>query len=152
MIIGKTDEGHRVLRDRSVQLTPKQRAAFILIDGKKALNEVLAATAAGGVTRADIDKLMELGLVREVPAGLAAMHANAAKLEAKRSARTLEDRFDEAYPIATLLTAGLGLRNYRLKSAVEATTNYMDLLALAPRIREAVGDERFATLDRALND
>jgi hypothetical protein len=152
MIIGKTDEGHRVLRDRSVRLSPRQRAAFILIDGKKSVSEVLAATSAAGVTRDDIDILMTLGLVREVPAGLAALHANAAKLEAKRSARSLEDRFDEAYPIATLLTAGLGLRHYGLKSAVEATTSYMDLLALAPRIREAVGDERFSMLDRALND
>ncbi|WP_374669365.1 hypothetical protein [Ramlibacter sp.] len=152
MILGKTDEGHRVLRTRSVPLTPRQRAVFILIDSKKSLSELLAATATVGVTRADIDRLIELGLVRELSAGLAAMHANAARLEAKRSSRSLEERFEEAYPIATLLTSSLGLRGYRLHALVESTTNYMDLLALAPRVREAVGDERFQLLDRALND
>lgn len=152
MILGKTDAGHRVLRDRSVPLSPRQRAAFILIDGKKSLHEVLAATAPAGVSRADIDRLMELGLVRELSAGMAAMAANAAKLEAKRSSRSLEDRFEEAYPIATLLTSSLGIRGYRLHQLVESTTSYMDLLALAPRVREAVGDERFVLLDRALND
>ncbi len=152
MILGKTDAGHRVLRDRSVALTPRQRAAFILVDGRKSVRDILAATSAGGVTRADIERLIELGVVRELTAGMAAMHANAAKLEAKRSSRSLDERFEEAYPIATLLTSGLGLRGYRLHQLVESTTSYMDLLALAPRIREAVGDERFSLLDRALND
>lgn len=126
MILGKTDAGHRVLRDRSVALTPRQRAAFILVDGRKSVRDILAATSAGGVTRADIERLIELGVVRELTAGMAAMHANAAKLEAKRSSRSLDERFEEAYPIATLLTSGLGLRGYRLHQLVESTTSYMD--------------------------
>ena len=39
-----------------------------------------------------------------------------------------------------------------VRNALESATTYMDLLALAPRIREAVGDERFAMLDRILHD
>jgi hypothetical protein len=150
MIICKTDAGLRVLKDRSVPLTGKQRAAFILVDGKKTVDELLAATRSTGVTREDIDKLIELGLVQQPTFAQAA--ANAVKLEAKRTARSLDERYAEAWPIASMLTSNLGLRGYRLNVAVEQATTYMDLLAIAPRIREAVGEERFIPLDRALND
>jgi hypothetical protein len=148
MIIVKTFEGQRVLKDRSVPLTPSQRAAFILVDGKRSSQEILAATQAGGVTQADIDRLLELGLVQQQSTAA----ANAQRLEAKRSARSLEERFEAAYPIATMLTSNLGLRGIRLNAAVESTTNFMELFALVPRIREAVGEERFEMLDRVLNE
>jgi hypothetical protein len=150
MIIMKTLAGQRVLKDRSVALSGRQRAAFILVDGKKSVAEILAATQATGVTQADIDRLIELGLV-EKPLFAAAIQ-NAAKLEAKRGERTLEQKFEEAYEIATMLTSNLGLRGYRLNLAVEQATNYMELSALGPRIREAVGDDSYEMLDRALND
>jgi hypothetical protein len=150
MILMKTLDGHRVLKDRSVRLTPHQRSAFILVDGKKTVEQILAATRAAGVTQADIDRLLELGLV-EKPLFAAAVE-NAAKLEAKRGGRSLEEKFQEAYEIATMLTANLGLRGYRLNLAVEQATNYMELSALAPRIREAVGDDSYEMLERALND
>lgn len=152
MIIGKTLEGHRVVKDRSVALTPRQRSVFILVDGKRTVDELLVATASAGVTRSDVDRLLELGLVNELPKVTAMAMANQAKLDAKRTSRTMEQRFEDAWPIATMLTSNLGLRGYRLNLQVEAATTYMDLLALAPRIREAVGEERFQMLDRALND
>jgi hypothetical protein len=65
MIPAKTAAGQQVLKDRSVQLTQRQRAALILIDGKRTLAEVLQAA---GVTRADVYPLFELGLVQESPA------------------------------------------------------------------------------------
>jgi hypothetical protein len=152
MVIVKTLQGHRVLKDRSVALTPRQRSAFILVDGKKSVDEILVATKSGGVTREDIGKLMELGLVEELSKAAAIHLANAAKLQAKRTGRTPEQRFEEAWPYASMLTSSLGLRGYRLNNAVESATSYLDLLALAPKIREAVGDERFEALDRLLND
>ena len=152
MIIGKTLEGQRVLKDRSVPLTPHQRAAFVLVDGKRSLDDVLAATAAAGVTRADVDKLIELGLVSEVSKAATMARANAEKLQAKRSGQTPEQRYEEAHPIALMLTSHLGLRGYRLNLAVTYAKDYMELLALAPRIREAVGPERYEMLDHLLND
>ena len=151
MIICKTLEGQRVLKDRSVPLTPHQRNAFILVDGKRSIEEVLAATKAGGVTRPDIDRLMELGLVAELSKSAAMALDKATKLEAKRHGPSLEERYEKAYPIATMLTSHLGLRGRNLDFAVTSASNYMDLLALAPRIREAVGEEKFAMLDRILN-
>ena len=152
MIIAKTMEGQRVLKDRSVPLTPRQRSVFILVDGKKTVDELVAATSAGGVTKADVDRLLELGLVKELSKAAEMALEKQQKLEAKRSGRPLEQRYEEAYPIATMLTSSLGLRGYRLNVAVQSAANYMELLALAPRIREAVGEERFAMLDRLLND
>lgn len=156
MIIAKTDRGHQVMKDRSVALTPRQRQAFILIDGKKTVEQVLAATAAMGVTREDIQHLIEQRLVYDVaPGETAAEYASVAAAQAKAAAhkqRTPQERYAEAYPIASKLTASLGLRGFRLNLAVEGAGNYDDLAALAPKIKEAVGPEKFKPLDDALND
>jgi hypothetical protein len=144
------------MKDRSVALTPRQRSAFILFDGKRTLDQVLAATAITGVTREDIDKLIELGLLsdaapQETAAEEAAAQAHAAAVEHHKH-RTPQERYAEAYPIATRLTAALGLRGFRLNLAVEAAGSYEQLLEVAPKIREAVGPEKYAPLDNALND
>jgi len=156
MLIAKTETGQRVMKDRSVALTPRQRAAFILVDGKRTMEHLLAATAPAGVTREDIDKLFALGLVHDAApeqteAEAAAVEAAAAAIEHHKH-RTPQERYAEAYPIATRLTAGLGLRGFRLNLAVEAATNYEQLLLVAPKIREAVGPEKYQPLDNALND
>jgi hypothetical protein len=63
MIPAKTMAGQQVVKDRSVALSPRQRAALILIDGKRSFEQLLQATAAAGITKADVDRLFELGLV-----------------------------------------------------------------------------------------
>lgn len=156
MLIVKTETGHKVMKDRSVALTPRQRSAFILFDGKRTLEQVLAATAPAGVTREDIDTLFELGLVadaapQETAAEVAAAHAQAEAVEHHKH-RTPQERYAEAYPIATRLTSALGLRGFRLNLAVEGAVNYEQLLEVAPKIREAVGPEKYQPLDNALND
>lgn len=156
MIVVKTETGHRVMKDRSVVLTPRQRSAFILFDGKRTLDQVLAATAPMGVTREDVQHLFEMNLITDAaPAETAAevaaeaIHAEEVKQHKERSP---QQRYQDAYPIATRLTAGLGLRGFRLNLAVEAAGNYEQLAELAPKIREAVGPEKYAPLDDALND
>ena len=64
--------------------------------------------------------------------------------------RSSTERYQAAYPVATELTASLGLRGFRLNLAVEAAGSFADLAALAPKIRQAVGDVPFTRLDRAL--
>ena len=148
MIPVKTAAGQQVLKDRSIQLTPRQRAALILVDGKRSLAEVLQATSAAGVSRADLDRLFELQLVAPAASG-AAEPAQPAAADAQRQ-RTPQERYAAAYPIAARLTSGLGLRGVRLNLAVEAATCYEDLVAVAVRIREAVGNEQYAPLRAAL--
>jgi hypothetical protein len=165
LILGKTETGQRVLKDRSVLLSPRQRAAFILFDGKRSVNEVLQAGT--GIEREDVHHMIELGLLglhldsaddgeargQPSPAAMAQpMAAMAAMAEAESAVRSPQQRYKDAYPIAAQLAGSLGLRGFRLNLQVEAASSYADLLALAPKIRAAVGPEKAAALDRALND
>ena len=173
MIYTKSETGHQVIKDRSVPLSPRQRSAFILFDGKRSVDNVLAATAGLGVNREDVQYMADQGLLvprpSAVPASLAAVAAPVAQPTAQgvedaagspaaavpapaaTSDRSAQQRYQDAYPIATQLTAGLGLRGFRLNLAVEGAGSFEKLLELAPKIRDAVGADKFASLDKALN-
>ncbi|MEO7241827.1 MAG: hypothetical protein ABIW85_02865 [Variovorax sp.] len=223
MILVKTGAGARVLKDRSIRLTPRQRSAFILFNGERSVRDVLAAGM--GVEQQDVDHLVQLGLLGPSrppdsaalperagrPSDFApdeglttapdALHdegpatrfsdlqaldtgrlstrpgllsgagsalksasrpapllgdAGGAGYDAGRAARlstpprTQQERYQDAYPIATQLTASLGLRGFRLNLMVEGATTYGQLVQLAPKIRDAVGARRALPLDRAL--
>ncbi|BEP56013.1 hypothetical protein GmRootV118_32570 [Variovorax sp. V118] len=152
MILVKTEAGQQVLKDRSVPLTPRQRSAFIQFDGKRSIDDVLASGL--GIGREEVDQMVALGLLAPLagqpPAVAPAV--SAAPAPAAPSGRSRQQRYKDAYPIATQLTGGLGLMGFRLNLQVEGTTSYEDLLALAPKIRAAVGAEKAAALDKALND
>jgi hypothetical protein len=156
MILVKTEAGQRVLKDRSIALTPRQRSAFILCDGKRSVADVLEAGM--GVSREEIDQMIAQGLlalVSEVSAPAAAAVPAASPVPAPVAAapaagRSDQQRYKDAYPIATQLTGSLGLRGFRLNLSVEGTANYEQLLALFPKIEAAVGPEKAASLERAL--
>ena len=156
MSVTKTEAGHRVVKDRSVALTPRQRSALILVDGKRSMAQLRTDTAAAGVSQEDLDRLFELGLVADgapqVTAATAVATAAAVESTRQHKQRSPQERYADAYLIATRLTAGLGLRGFRLNLAVEAAADYDALCELAPKIREAVGPEKFVALDDALND
>ena len=154
MHLVKTEAGQKVFKDRSVQLSPRQRSAFIIFDGKRTVDEVLSATAGLGLTRVDIDQMVDLGLlvelldsvepvVREPEQALQPLGGMVELGEAQL-------RYSRAYPLATQLTAGMGLRGFRLNLAVEAAGSYSQLVALFPKIREAAGSDKSSQLERAL--
>ncbi|MDA7415682.1 hypothetical protein PGB34_04840 [Xenophilus arseniciresistens] len=154
MILVKTELGHQLFKDRTVRLTPRQRAAFILFDGKRSVNEVRQSSQA---EQSDVDVLLSLGLLSAAdahtppplaqPPGAVAAPTVAEPAGAVRSA---QQRYQAAYPLATQLTASLGLRGLRLNLAVEAASSCEELLDLLPRIRAAVGAEKAAPLEQAL--
>ncbi|MBG6075790.1 hypothetical protein [Polaromonas sp. CG_9.11] len=173
----KTQHGQSAFQSRTVLLTPRQRAAFILFDGKRDLQEVMKATVGLGVTPEDIGHLVSQGLLapREEPAQApAAASAPASKLALRAvvpspaaaaspalpfssgpgslPSATAQARYSKCYPIATRLTAGLGLRGFRLNLAVEAASDLDKLRELAPRIKDAVGPEKFRELQSSLYD
>jgi len=159
MILLKTEAGQRVFKDRSIRLTPRQRSAFILCDGQRSVDEVLASGM--GVAREDIDQMIELGVLSPrsaattaAPASVPAAEPNAPGLVSAESTpageRSTQQRYQDAYPVATQLTGALGLRGFRLNLAVEGTGSYEELVALAPKIRAAVGPDKGEMLDRAL--
>ena len=153
----KTAKGLQVLKDRSVPLSQSQRSALIMFDGKRTVDAVLQATAFSGLTRDDIGQLIDLGLLAGTDADAAptppmpaSAASNVAPTEPQSGERSDRQRYQEAYLLATQITASLGLRGFRLNLAVEAAGNYEDLLALSPRIKEAVGVEKFGPLAKAL--
>jgi len=148
MTMAKTDAGVRVLKDRRGGLSPRQRAALILIDGQRSVEEVLAVTSAGGITRADIELLAERGLVTEqlVPP----RPAQPRDAEFTDSSMAGWEQYVRAYGVATELAAQLGRKDIQLALAVEAAGTIAELDALAPQLREALGPVKFARLEAAL--
>jgi hypothetical protein len=170
----KTEAGQRAFKERSSAISTRQRAAFILIDGKKPMQKVIDATAGMGIGPADFEHLLTCGYVELVDAGAgevlarsattpgpvqstaatqptAPQAAAASALGIPSDPALLPDAlYRRGYPIATQLVSSLGLRGVRLNLAVESARGYDDLLALVPRIREAVGPAKCAALEQAL--
>lgn len=144
----KTETGQQAFKERSPLLSARQRSAFILFDGVKTLAQVLGATAGLGITQTDIDHMEARGfLAAAVPTPAdEPLPAVAPAI----GSRTPQERYVAAYPLATQLTASLGLRGFRLNLAVEAASGHVELLALLPRIQDAVGPEACAALEQAL--
>lgn len=160
MKYAKTEAGQQALKERSPQLTSRQRSAMILFDGKKGLDEVLAATAGLGIVSTDIDHMIAMGFLAPaegsvipvlptVVVPLVASTAAPAVISASEPLNKSE-AFSLAWPVATRLTATLGLRGFRLNLAVEAASGYDDLLALLPKITDALGPEKTRQLREAL--
>jgi hypothetical protein len=128
-----------------------------LFDGKKTVGEVLAQTSGMGMTQADVDYLLALGFLAaqavELPAdsGMQPLGPVSAPGElAPGEPRSERQRYFDAKPLATQLTASLGLRGFRLNLAVESAEGYSELLALLPKIEEAVGAKACRDLTQAL--
>lgn len=167
MIYTKTLLGQSAFQNRSVPLTPRQRSAFILFDGRRDIVEVLKATAGLGVTPDDVGYLLSMGLLagaEPLPAATVpdSFQASPDAHEPVPSAPApdvnglpsdfAQAHYLKAYPVATRLTAGLGLRGFRLNLAVEAAGDLDQLRELAPRIKDAIGAKKFVELERALYD
>jgi len=158
MIYTKTELGRTVLQDRSLGLSPRQRSAFILFDGALGVEEVLKLTKALGVTADDISRLVELALLVPKDAAAARQQSDVAQTLLAGPAASegglpaLDDQahYSRAYPIAVRLTSNLGLRGFRLNLAVESAVNLEALKDLAPKIKEAVGVDKFKELEDAL--
>lgn len=168
----KTELGRQALKDRSAGLTPKHRSAFILFDGSRSLSDVLAATVGLGVTRNDLELMVQQGFLElapnqgaapaqqrtapvtsvaqgavvPVPSPLGGVAASATSMTES------QERYQSAYPIAAALTSSLGLRGFRLNLAVEGASNVEQLRALLPKIREAVGPEKCRALEFVLGN
>jgi hypothetical protein len=125
-----------------------------MFDGKRSLEEVVKATAGLGVTPEDIGQLISLGMLAPAATQAPAPAPAAAPVSAHNAdgspTLTAQEHYSRAYPIATRLTAGLGLRGFRLNLAVEAAGDIDKLKELAPKIKEAVGPEKFRELENAL--
>ena len=172
MIYVKTELGKTALQDKSLGLSPKQRSAFIMFDGKRTAADVLKLTSALGITADDIDRLQSLGLLAPVSSSASVAAYPAASHDAESPAAPVksssvpslpplsaadddavassQSQYAKAYLVAVRLTGGLGLRGFRLNLAVESARDLEALKDLGPKIKEAVGLAKFKELEDAL--
>jgi hypothetical protein len=157
MKLYKTILGNSAFKERSPLFSSRQRSTFILFDGKKAVEQVLTQAAGMGVTQADVDYLLALGFLAEqaveLPPDTGMQPLDQVSTPAELDVgvpRSERQRYFDAKPLATQLTAGLGLRGFRLNLAVESAEGYEDLVKLLPKIQEAVGAKACRALTRAL--
>lgn len=59
----KTEAGQLAFKERSRLFSARQRAAFILFDGRKTVASILEATAILGLTQVDVDYLVGQGFL-----------------------------------------------------------------------------------------
>ena len=158
MILIKTEAGQQAFKGRSPLFSARQRTAFIMFDGKKSVEQMLLASASLGLTAEDVEHMVAHGFLAPAPGEAVLAQAQAAELAAQQTLvdsfklHSPQDRYQQGKPIATKLTAALGLRGFRLNLAVEAAGGYEELLALLPKIKEAVGANACEELERALTE
>lgn len=177
MLLIKTSSGQAAFKERSPRFSARQRSTFILVDGLKTSAELLAATAGMGVTQEDLDHMIEqgflsaqftdadvsapapLGMSQPAPFIAEPMLPNQLAAAAPEdlpvdSPRQLSDqeRYQIAKPLATQLTATLGLRGFMLNLSVESAAGFDALLGLLPQIQKAVGAKAARELERALKE
>ena len=161
MTYTKTALAAQALKQRDAALmSPRQRAALILFDGKRSVNEVLRQTAGLGVQPDDIAQLVSNGLLSadtDAPDALAPADFGGSTLSPPSvlpdpglTTDEQQRRYQVAYPLATQLTAALGLRGFRLNLAVERADGYAGLLHLLPQIEAAAGADKAAGLRAAM--
>ena len=177
VIYRKTAKGHQVLVDKSVPLSGRQRMLFILMDGRLPLADVLESTKGIGITSADIESLIRLGLIEsDTPEpqsrnaqrpsssrGLASVRPGDESRHAGETAESgrkstpkpipvseHQSRYKLAYPIAVQISADLGIWGFKLNLAVEQAMGYDDLLTLLPRLQAARGRAECQELENAL--
>ena len=159
MYLMKTPEGQLAFKERHADLSQRLRSAFLLFDGVRSLDQVLAATSGMGVQKDDLLALMTRGWlvaradsppVVEAAKTVAPATSETAAEAAPIDPASMSMRYQQAYPLVVSITGGLGLKGFRLNLAVEAAMGYLQLVALAPRIRDAAGDKAYARLHSAL--
>ena len=160
MTYSKTALAAQALKQRDAALmSQRQRAALILFDGKRSVSEVLRQTAGLGVQPEDIAQLVQNGLLsadavasQPAPADFAGSTLSPPSVlpDPGLSADEQQRRYQVAYPLATQLTAALGLRGFRLNLAVERAEGYAGLLNLLPQIEAAAGADKAAGLRAAM--
>jgi hypothetical protein len=150
----KTEQGQQVIKARTLPLPPRQRTLLLLCDGVRTVEDILATTAGMASSAADVDELLQRGLIEaaqpqhapgatpqvraaDVPSSQPATQA-AKGDEASTPAASDAEHFREAYQLATQLTSQLGLKGFRLQLAVESAMTLAQLQALLPRLSDAL--------------
>lgn len=158
MAVKKTALGIQVMKDRSVSLTPQQRSALILVDGKRDATEIVRMTAAVGVSLKDVEALIAMELI-ESDAGAvnlgasvqAAPQVSSSDIVASAAQATVSSApegidFQTALNVAITMCSDLGFKGFSLNMALTGVDSIEKLQKIAPEIRKAAGDKKYALL------
>lgn len=148
LIYLKTEAGQLAFKQRSPELSQKQRSAFLQFDGQRTLADVLQAVHAIGISMADIEDLINKAFLAAASIATKPSEHTPALLTLNGDEKQL--CYQKAYPIAVSLCSTLGLRGFTLTLAVEAASGYDDLLALLPKLDAALPAGSTRDLKRAL--
>jgi hypothetical protein len=151
----KTDAGKQAIIDRSTSLSSRQRSALIIVNGERSLEVLLKMVEGLGITLADIQHMESQGLIAKIQEETPVVVTNTSSakntaIDSNVQIGEAQQRYSRAYPLATQITAKMGLRGFRLNLAVEAAGSYSQLIELFPKIRDAVGAEKAMDLEKAL--
>ena len=143
MVYLKTEAGQLAFKQRSPDISQKQRSAFLQFDGQRSLAAVLEAVQAIGITPADIADLVAKGFLAPATPASQATESPQPTPTPEPAAVVLDGedkqrRYQAAYPLAVSLSAKLGLRGFTLTLAIEGASGYDDLLALLPKMDAAL--------------
>jgi len=152
----KTELGTQVLKTRDPLLPQRLRTAFILFDGHKTVAQVAAllpAAGPGSLSAEDVQGLIQSGLLDSagvLPPAVTPVRDRAISTHSSLSPAEQSRRYTSAYYLADELVVKLGLRGLRLLRALEKTTGYNDLVALLPKLREAIAASDMEALEKLL--
>lgn len=147
------------MKDRSVPLNAPQRSALIVCDGKRSAEEVVKMTGAVGVTMADIDALMSLGLIQNAEAAPTAavalpLTSIPASLPVSAGVSSTSPQANVNFLMALnetiLVCSNLGFKGFGLNMALADVDSLEKLQKLAPDIRRVAGDKKYAPLHQAI--
>jgi hypothetical protein len=158
--VKKTALGIQVMKDRSVTLTPQQRSALILVDGQRNADDVVRMTTAVGVTAKDLEALLTMGLIEQTAAVGPSSMASASFSETPVASTSVPGRADSAAQAgnesgidfqvalnaAITLCSDLGFKGFSLNMALTGVDSLEKLQKIAPDIRKAAGDKKYALL------
>lgn len=150
----KTELGQQAFKARSPLFSVRQRTAFIMFDGQKTVEQVLASGAALGLTLEDVEHMVAQGFLlaaeepKAVPAPASATPSSTEAAPA--SAQTSADRFIQAKTLCTRISASLGLRGFMLNMLVEEAETLKDIQELLPKLKAAAGAKAVLPLEELL--
>ena len=175
LILKKTDKGMEALRARDPALPHRMRPAFIMFDGQKSIEQVMAlAPSAGGQLQVleDIKQLLQQGLLELLRSGDASQAppsasdlmdslavpaptaqpaaAPAAPLTTSAAISDPGERYIKAYAAASQLVSGLGLKGFRLQLQLERAQGYDGLVAILPKLREVIDAKKLRPIEAIL--
>lgn len=171
LILKKTDKGMEALRARDPALPHRMRPAFIMFDGQKSIEQVMAlSSSAGGQLQVleDIKQLLQQGLLELLRSGDASLPSAstnelidslavpaqaappAAAVAAPAAISDPSERYIKAYAAASQLVSGLGLKGFRLQLQLEKAQGYDGLVAVLPKLREVIDAKKLRPIEAIL--